>query len=579
LIEALNTKDANLYYRFIHDKIRESLLLDINPVKLSWLHNQVGRALEAYLQQDLSGQAAVLALHFELAGEWSRSFDYWVRAGQHARRLLSIEEAMHSYRTAEKLIRQASCHLSDEQIHHLYYEWNELAFDIHDTESLQRQNQLLHKIGEDRQSSLLIGTAFLGMGNACMSQDRFEDGINYSTQAIQLLDKTNHLPQRVQAYVDRGVMLYMQSRWNKSLKDFEQSLEIGKRLDEPQLVRVRANAHYNMALIMNLKGRPLEARRHALQAVGDPVDQARNFHHIPGYNALALAQVYLGEYDQAKHSTETGIELAEKTQSWRMLGYLLGNRALYERNIGNLGMSLESARKMIALGERLAHNDVIALGNRLLGDIYFYLHASEEAYLHYKKSLEIGGDSFLAPDNLFRLGHVLCLLGQEKLGKSYLYQALKMSKENGLGLIYILAQSSLARIYANEGKWDKACQLALKLQNETRRRSLKTIYLRSIHLLGECAYANNELEIARQHFINTLNRSVAIPNPWIDLMAHIGLTKCAHNASETCPSGKQRVDEILDQLELSIQGIDEDQKVDACFRNFRQIVASGTLGY
>ena len=578
LVESMYTQDAHLYYRFIHDKIREALLLDTNPVKLRWLHSQVARALEGYLQQDLSGQAAVIAFHFESAGEWSRAFDYWVKAGQHARQLLSIEEAIRSFRKAEGLLQKASSHLSDDQIHFLYYEWNEITFDIHDTDSLQKQNKRLRKIGEDRQSPLLVGTALLGMGNACMSTDQFQEGINYTTQAIQLLDKTNHLSQRMQAYVDRGVMLYMQSRWNKSLKDFERSLEINKNLDDSQTVKVWANAHYNMAVIMNLKGRPLDARQHALKAVGDATGQLRSFRHIPGYSALALAQVFLGEYAQAKHSFETGINLAEKTHNWRMLGYLLGNRALFERNTGNLGRSFESAWKMVRLGERFEHKDTIALGHRLLGDIYFYLYAPEEAHLHYKIGLEVGEDSFLAPDIFFRIGHVLFQLGQEKQGMSYLEQALSVSKENGLGLVYILAQSSLAHIYASEGKWDKAYPLAVKLKNESRRRSLMSIYLRSIHLLGECAYASNEITLAQERFQSALNRTVAIPNPWIDLKANIMLVRCAQETGETCPSRRERVKEILDQLEVSLHGGEEYQFSKACFQNFRRKVTTGMIG-
>jgi DNA-binding SARP family transcriptional activator len=578
LVESLDTGDGNIYYRFIHDKIRETLLLEINPVKIRWLHSQVAHALEAYLQQDIFTLAALVAHHYEAAGEWRRAFDYWVRAGQRARQLLSVEDALRSFRRAEKIMHQSSGQLSDEQIQHLYYEWNELTFDIHDTEALQNQNKLLREIGEDRRSPLLIGTALLGLGNACMSIDQFEEGVKYTTQAIQMLEKTNSLSQRVQAYIDRGVMLYMLSNWDQSTQDFQRSLELGKNLDEPRLARAKANAHYNLAVIMNLRGLPVEARQHALKATGGESSQVRTFRHVPGYSALSLAQVFLGEYSQAKHSFETGIALAEKTHNQRMLGYLLGNRALYERNTGNLGYSLENARKMIRLGEQFEHNDIIALGTRLLGDIYFYLYAHEQALNLYQKGIEIGGESFLAPDILFRLGHVLCDLGQEKEGKAYLRQALKISKENGLGLVYILAQSSLARIYANEGKWDLVYKLASKLENETRRRSLETLYLRSIHLLGEHAYANDEINLARQRFEITLRRSCALPNPWIELKAHIMLRKCSYAQGENSDTSLKRIYQIVDNLEASLGKGPEIDDVRDCFPNFRQKITSGKVG-
>jgi DNA-binding SARP family transcriptional activator len=578
LVESLDTGDGNIYYRFIHDKIREALLLEINPVKIRWLHSQVAHALEAYLQQDIFSLAALVAHHYEAAGEWRRAFDYWVKAGQRARQLLSGEDALRSFRRAEKIIHQWSDLLSDEQIQRLYYEWNELTFDIHDTEALQNQNKLLREIGEDRRSPLLIGTAFLGLGNACMSTDQFEEGVKYTTQAIQMLEKTNNISQRVQAYIDRGVMLYMLSSWEQSRQDFQRSLELGKQhLDEPRLARARANAHYNLAVIMNLRGHPLEARQHALKAIGDGSGQVRTFRHVPGYSALSLAQVFLGDYSEAKDSFETGIALAMKTHNQRMLGYLLGNRALYERNIGNLGYSLDNARKMVRLGEQFEHNDIIALGTRLQGDIYFYLNAPEQALILYQKGIEIGGESFLAPDILFRLGHVLCDLGQEKEGKSNLRQALKISKENGLDLVYILAQSSLARIYANEGKWDLVYKLASKLENETRRRSLETLYLRSIHLLGEYAYAKDEIDLARQRFGITLRRASALPNPWIELKAHIMLRKCSYALGENCDTSLERINQIVDRLEASLEKCPEIQIIQDCFQHFRQKIASGTV--
>jgi DNA-binding SARP family transcriptional activator/tetratricopeptide (TPR) repeat protein len=578
LVESLDTGDGNIYYHFIHDKIREALLLEINPVKIRWLHSQVAHALEVYLQQDISALAALVAHHYEAAGEWRRAFDYWVKAAKRARQLLSVEDALRSFRRAEKIMHQSSDQLTDEQIQNLYYEWNELTFDIHDSEALHNQNMLLREIGEDRRSPLLIGTALLGLGNACMSTDQFEEGVQYTTQAIHFLEKTNNLSQRVQAYIDRGVMLYMLSGWEQSMQDFQRSLELGKHLDDPRCARARANAHYNMAVIMNLRGRPLEARQHALKATGDGSSQMRTFRHVPGYSALSLAQVFLGDYSQAKHSFETGIALAEKTHNQRMLGYLLGNRALYERNTGNLGHSLENARKMIGLGEQFEHKDIIALGTRLQGDIYFYLSAPEQALILYQKGIEIGGESFLAPDILFRLGHVLCNLGQKKKGKSYLRRALKMSKENGLDLVYILAQSSLARIYADEGKWDLVYKLASKLENETRRRSLETLYLRSIHLLGEYAYANDEIDLARQRFGITLRRSCALPNPWIELKAHVMLRKCVFAQAESSDTSRERINQILDRLEASLEKAPEIEVVQDCFQNFRQKITSGIVG-
>ena len=577
LVECIHTKGGDLTCRFIHDKIRETLLLEINPVKIRWLHKQVARAMEAFLQEDVSNQAAVLAYHNQAAGEWSRAFDYWIKAGQRARQLLSVEEALQAFREAERLLRQPGCHLSDEQIHRLFYERNELKFDTHNTSALQEQNKLLLEIGEERRSPLLIGTALLGLGNACMSNDQFEDGIQYTSQAIQLLESTNNLSQRVQAYIDRGVLRYMHSRWKEAGQDFEQGLELARDHQEADIVRARANAHYNMAVIMNLQGQPAKARQHALLAIGEQPLQVRTYRHVPGYSALALAQVFMGEYAQAKESFQTGIDLAEKTSSWRMLSYLLGNRALYERNIGRLGSSIKSAQKMIRIGEQFGHDDIIALGSRLAGDIFFYLQAPDQAEQHYRKGIEIGGKSFIAPDILFRLGHVLCQLGQIKMGINYLQEALRTSKETGLGLIHILTQSSLARVFAGQGQWEQAHRLAINLEKETRHRSLVTLHLRSMNLLGEYAYHHNEIDSAKKRFETTTRRSASLPNPWIELKSQMMLNRCYQSKGATDLSSQERIVAILDEMESSIGSDPECQVVEQCFRQFRQTILAGNL--
>jgi tetratricopeptide (TPR) repeat protein/DNA-binding SARP family transcriptional activator len=577
LIECIHAKSGDLTCRFIHDKIRETLLIEINPLKIRWLHKQVARAMEAFLQEDVPNQAAVLAYHYQAAGEWSRAFDYWIKAGQRARQLLAVEDALQAFREAEKLLRMPGNHLSDEQIHRLFNERNELKFDTHNTDALREQNKLLLKIGEERRSNLLIGTALLGLGNACMGNDQFEEGIEYTSQAIQLLDKTNNLSQRIQAYIDRGVLRYMLSLWKEAKKDFQRALELARDHQEPDIVQTQANAHYNMAVIYNLEGQPAKARQHALLAIGDRPLQVRTYRHVPGYSALALAQVFMGEYAQAKESFQTGIDLAEKTSSWRMLSYLLGNRALYERNIGKLGASIKSAHKMISVGEQFGHNDIIALGSRLAGDIFFYLQSPEQAKQHYQKGIETGGESFIAPDILFRLGHVQCQLGQIKLGMNYLKKALKLSQQTGLGLIHILTQSSLARVLIGQGQWEQAHRLAVSLEKETSRRSLVTLHLRTINLLGEYAYHHNEIDIAKHRFETTARRSACLPNPWIELKSLMMLGRCYKSKGKSDPSSQERIVAILDALESSIGSDPECQLVGQCFHQFRQTILAGNL--
>ena len=577
LVECIPSRQDESTCRFIHDKIRETLLLEINPVKLRWLHRQVARGMEAFLQEDVTRQAGVLAYHHQAAGDWSQAFDYWIIAGQRARQLLSVEEAIKAFRKAEALLHQDGCHLSDEQIHRLFFERNELKFDTHNSAALKEQNESLLKIGKERNSPLLLGTALLGLANVCMINDQYEDGIQYATQAIQLLDTTNDLSQRVQAYSDRGVLKYMLARWKDAKNDFEEALKLAKDHEQPDIMIAGANAHYNMAVIYNLEGRPARARYHARLAIRKSLLQGQTYRHLPGHNALALAQLNMGDYEDARMSIQTGIDLAEKTHSWRMLSYLQGNRALYAQNTGNLGLAIISAKKMMDSGEQFGHKEIIALGNRLTGDIYFFLQAPELAQFYYQNGIDTGEKSFIGPDLQFRLGHVLCQLGQVDQGMNYLQKALKTSKEVGLGLVHVLTRVSLARVLITQGRWERAEKLIIHLEKDTRRRSLATQHLHSTNLLGEYAMHNNDLNTARKHFQTAARRAAKLPNPWIELKSQIMLSSLLLSSETTIREAEERIRVILERLESTLPEGEEYQVLGQCFQQFRHTVLERKL--
>ncbi len=84
-------------YAFIHDTIREALLLELGIARRRLIHLRVARALETRLGQQVDRQAAILASHFEQGGEPLTAYQYWIRAGENARRLFSGSEARIAY--------------------------------------------------------------------------------------------------------------------------------------------------------------------------------------------------------------------------------------------------------------------------------------------------------------------------------------------------------------------------------------------------------------------------------------------------------------------------------------------------
>src|SRR5262249_29444320 len=67
-------ESAESGYRFRHAMIRQVVYQELSAERRAWLHEQVAKALEALAPQQLDEQAAILAHHYEYAGDYPSAF-------------------------------------------------------------------------------------------------------------------------------------------------------------------------------------------------------------------------------------------------------------------------------------------------------------------------------------------------------------------------------------------------------------------------------------------------------------------------------------------------------------------------
>jgi tetratricopeptide (TPR) repeat protein len=111
-------------FAFTHDKIREVLYEELNPIRRRRLHQRIGEALEKLYGAPSSGgadsHAQDLAYHFMQANDLERSFAYSKRAASHAERVFAHDEAIkfleQARESAEALHRDEELAPIDEQI-------------------------------------------------------------------------------------------------------------------------------------------------------------------------------------------------------------------------------------------------------------------------------------------------------------------------------------------------------------------------------------------------------------------------------------------------------------------------------
>ena len=569
LVEPATRPPEDVCYRFIHSKIREVLLQETNPMRLRLLHGAVARALARRLGAQAAAQSALLAEHYEQAGEPEAAFAGWVEAGRHARQLLSPAEATQAFARAERLIAQAPG-LSDEALHGLYSEWMEAAYEAEDAATIERLSASLLEQGSERDSRLLTGAALNGLSDARMVRNQFEEGLKYSEQAIVQLELTGNIFEHMEAYNNRGVFLYMLNRIEEAVESFQDALAIGADSSDPPVLRARANAHYQIAIAQILRGWPELGLSHAGRSLADFIAVNRAYGQVGAYSALALSRYFMGQFSQARQDCQAGIDLAERIQAWRMLGYLHGYFGLIELSNGNTDAAIQHAEQAIMMGGRFSHSEMAAGGYRILGDIFYVLQAHEQAAGYYRLGRQAGQNQFLAVDQLVRLGASLSMCGQPEEGRACIQEAVEQAQAGGLGVALISARMSQAHANLIQGQFGRAYQMATALVGETRRRSLPASRLMIVFLLGMADEQAGEIEKAIERFQTAASEAACLPDPWIEQQSQAELGRLLAKAGRPDPAPLERARFLMNYLDEHARH----PLVRQAFLSFRQRIES-----
>ncbi len=545
VIQPKGDTSVDATYHFTHDKFREGILTDMSIARLQALHRQTAKVLKS---QAHPAHPAILAYHYSQAGEWVEAYDAWVKAGNQARASLSLADATRSFLSAEEILKRIEYELSDEQIYRLYAPWSEMACDTQDTDVVRRLGNELLSHGEKRNSPLLLGTAYDVLSDACMTENRFEEGLNLATQAIPHLAKAGNNFEHMEAYIHRGVFLYMLNRPVEAIEAFEDALALATDNPSADVLRARSNAHYQMSLLRTMVGYPTRGKEHALLSLQDAKASQRTYLEAAAYFVLSVACYFLGEYQQAREHLTKGIDIAERIHGWRMLGYLRGYAAATELILGNTDTAYQNAREAIGIGEKYKLDDVKALGCRMIGDLYMLLHNPAQSIISYMQGVEAVGEHFLGLENLLRLGYVRYLNGEREAGLQTI-EFMRLACENSqLGMGVILSQYFQVLCYLYSQDWDQLRELATTVKTETDQRSLLSYHLSSINILGKVDYHDGRIDSAIEKLTFTAKESRRLGNVWLELDSLVALDSISRKQGQADKTLAKRIRELLTYL-------------------------------
>ncbi len=516
LIEQVDPFPEKLQYRFIHEKIRELLLQRMEIHQLRMLHRRVADALRYRLP--LREQAAVLAQHYEYAGEISMAFDLWIQAGRHATQLYAFDVGEKSFSKAARLISQSGI-LSDQQVYTLYSAWTRMYFEKGDLYKLKQRTQELLSTGNQRESLLLIGTALGRLSDAAVVANRYEEALVFANQAVERLGESAVVVEQIEAYNRQGTCLYLLNQITPSIEAFQGALSFGNHNLDKDILTARANAHFGISYAHTFAGHPQRGRSHALQSLADFNTNNLTQGQSNAYAALSYARYAMGEYKQAQRDCLLAIDLAQRNQAEVRNAYLYTHLAMIENARGEIDPAFYHAKRAIELGEKYSMPEISARGYRVLGDLFDWLGDFATAIKHYRAAHEANEKGFMSADYSFRTGYMLCRLGHIENGLRILEEALETTLAQGFGIIQIQIEICMMLVYRMLEDWDHTEELAHNIANKARHSALNSAYLSAASMLGEIALQRGETEKAITHFHGVIEKTPKLPHPWLELHA------------------------------------------------------------
>jgi len=456
LVQPAGASPTGASYKFMYERIRNIVLTDISEARKRLLHLSIADAMKSIPLE--SGNPSLIANHFESAGELKQAFDYWVTAGIRARELYSRTDAEYSFSRAAALIQYLGLFVTEEEIYRLYANWGEVFNDFYDFKSGLDLYYNLQALGNQRQSHILMGTAFNGLSRIFRNIGEYDRALRYSVQAEEHLKIDKLMPEYFTIFSRRAVTCLYLEDYEQCLASVQKAIDLASKNQSWRVQIGLSSIFIQMADISSYKG--WLPRTEEICELGlDSIESTLNNPDIEMIRLKKAEVLYMSGYPRKAYMLANQVlKLATEWNHNRLIGFAKQTRARAEMDMGWLGESLDDISEVLDIAGQYNFIDLAQRAYSELGHFYEYVGNRKEAGKAYKAGLESTTRPYHRLDNQVRYGHVLMDAGQEQAGYEIIQQAMQEAEAGGFGLIQIDASQLLAKDYLFRQELDQAEQ-------------------------------------------------------------------------------------------------------------------------
>jgi tetratricopeptide (TPR) repeat protein len=399
--------DRDEAFSFTHDKIREVLYEELNPVRRRLLHRRTAAGLERHRER-APVSVETLAHHYLHAGEYERGLTYAKQAATEAERIFAYDEAIAAYGHALECAE--SLGLEDEQLA-LEEATGNAAMASGDTlraiEHFDCALNLAHDSMDRARIQCQAASSLVTNGD--------QRGLDYVRDALTLLNPETHPMETANAMAIEGRFHHLAGRHHEAIEILEGAAALATPAAEKQITPFEVST---MALIFGWlaganqhMGRYVDGDVWAWRAVefgkthGAPLAQALGYEFLGEngvgqgnwqqslefaasereiaaklhsrerlgwtYMVTSLSYIALGRAEAGERELREGITLAEALGEKRLAGLLKGNLAIALADMGRLDEGLQTGRDNFNSAEALGLLYTRTEARRCLAHVYF----------------------------------------------------------------------------------------------------------------------------------------------------------------------------------------------------------------
>ncbi|MDD3827995.1 MAG: AAA family ATPase [Anaerolineae bacterium] len=478
-------------FAFTHDKIREVLYNELNPVRRRRTHQRIGEALERLYAGEPRTHVEDLAYHFTESGDHARALRYLRLAGEEAERLYATDEALRHYEQARELAQGLGLRDEEAAIHQALARAYELRGPIEEavkhyeaaldlTAAPQERTRLKARIGvvytdvgDERALGYLRAAldevdpeAMPGVkADILAAMGRFEHYRGQHRRALAFIEEARSLAEPL----DDGLTLteiytYLAgayqhlARYDESMDWARASIRLGERKN---LARATSIGYEFLAEDSFVLGRWRETLEYA--GIEREIGQKTGAQVRVAWAELSRANALygLGELEQAAAAAESCLALAEATGELRLSVLAGWPLATVEADLGRDEQAGATARLAVARGDELGQIYMLCMSRHALA----YWHAQRQEWEPAAALYEECQRLIAQTDNLgawVQIGsyavETFCAAGRLEAARSTLAGYQPLVERAGSAHFVALATRARARILAAEGAEREAVQ-------------------------------------------------------------------------------------------------------------------------